>query len=213
MRLTKLDCLPHISARGRQCIIHRWITKKITWAVTGTRNLWTAENRECFVNDIVYSIKFNGFYTGFKLIKYFIHFRMKFALFFRFFDSWYIIKYLLTETSGKQYVLWTRDCFPRPQSISVNYCSTVWANTSDSNIKKLRLVQNFAARIITGARKFVHITPYFQQFGWLSVKDHISYRDLLVMFKCINGMAQNISVKTFPPVPVFMIVKHEREIT
>ena len=25
---------------------------------------------------------------------------MKFALFFRFFDSWYIIKYLLTETSG-----------------------------------------------------------------------------------------------------------------
>ena len=34
---------------------------------------------------------------------------MKFALFFRFFDSWYIIKYLLTKTSGKQYVLWTLD--------------------------------------------------------------------------------------------------------
>ena len=40
---------------------------------------------------------------------------MKFPLFFRFFDFWYIIKYLLTETSGKQYVLWTLDCrcFPR----------------------------------------------------------------------------------------------------
>ena len=35
--------------------------------------------------------------------------RMKFALSFRFFDSWYIIKYLLTETSGKQYVLWNID--------------------------------------------------------------------------------------------------------
>ena len=58
-----------------------------------------------------------------KLIKYFMYFRTKFALFFRFFDSWYIIKYLLTETSGKQYVLWTLDCrcFPRlrlgPQNI------------------------------------------------------------------------------------------------
>ena len=45
-----------------------------------------------------------------KLIEYFTYFRMKFALFFRFFDSWYIIKYLLTETSEKQYVLWTLDC-------------------------------------------------------------------------------------------------------
>ncbi|RMX41170.1 hypothetical protein pdam_00019185, partial [Pocillopora damicornis] len=26
------------------------------------------------------------------------------------------------------------------------YCSTVWANTSQRNIKKLQLVQNFAAR-------------------------------------------------------------------
>ena len=50
-----------------------------------------------------------------KLIKYFKYFCIKFALSFRFFDSWYIIKYLLTETSGKQYVLWTLDCrcFPR----------------------------------------------------------------------------------------------------
>ena len=32
-----------------------------------------------------------------------MYFRMKFGLFFRFFDSWYTIKYLLTETSGKHY--------------------------------------------------------------------------------------------------------------
>ena len=69
-----------------------------------------------------------------------MYFRVKFALYFRFFDSWYIIKYLLIETSGKQYVLWTLDCrcFPSaspretstisgPQnilfpSVSVNKC-------------------------------------------------------------------------------------------
>ena len=33
-----------------------------------------------------------------------MYFCMKFALFFRFFDSWYIIKYCM------QYVLWTLDC-------------------------------------------------------------------------------------------------------
>ena len=45
-----------------------------------------------------------------KLIKYFKYFCMKFTLFFRFFDSCYIINYLLAETSGKQYVLWTLNC-------------------------------------------------------------------------------------------------------
>ena len=78
--------------------------KRITWP---SREHAT-ENRECFVNDIVYRINFNAFFR--KLIKYFMYFRMKFALFFRFFGSWYIIKYLLTETSGKQFVLWTLDC-------------------------------------------------------------------------------------------------------
>ena len=40
-----------------------------------------------------------------KLIKYFKYLCTKFALFFRWLDSWYIIKYLLTETSGKQYCI------------------------------------------------------------------------------------------------------------
>ena len=56
-------------------------------------------------------------------MKYFKYFCIKFALSFRFFDSWYIIKYLLTETSGKQYRqsrVHKTYCFPRSQSISVN---------------------------------------------------------------------------------------------
>ena len=38
------------------------------------------------------------------------------------------------------------------------YCSTVWSNTSHTNIKKLQTVWNFAARIALGPRKFDHIS-------------------------------------------------------
>ena len=38
------------------------------------------------------------------------------------------------------------------------YCSLVWSNTSVTNIHKLQLVQNFAARIILGLRKYDHIS-------------------------------------------------------
>jgi hypothetical protein len=37
------------------------------------------------------------------------------------------------------------------------------------NIAKLQIVQNFAARIVTGTRKYEHIKPVLQQLKWLPV--------------------------------------------
>ena len=70
-------------------IIQRNNKKEITCVNTRTRDLWTAQNRKCFVNRMEYRIKLTFFR---KLIKYFIYFRMKFP-FFHIFDFWYIIEY------------------------------------------------------------------------------------------------------------------------
>jgi hypothetical protein len=40
-----------------------------------------------------------------------------------------------------------------PDFSKMYYCSAVWSNTSQRNIEKLQVVQNFAARIVTGTRK------------------------------------------------------------
>ena len=69
------------------------------------------------------------------------------------------------------------------------YCSSVWSNTSVTNINKLQAIQNFAARIVTGSRKFDHITPILKQLCWMPVKDNLFYRDALLTFKCMNGLA------------------------
>ena len=49
------------------------------------------------------------------------------------------------------------------------YCFTVWSNTSNKNICRLQSVQNFAARIITGTRKFDHITPALRDLRFFFV--------------------------------------------
>ena len=36
------------------------------------------------------------------------------------------------------------------------YCSSVWSNTTISNVNKLQKVQNFAARIVSNTRKYDH---------------------------------------------------------
>ena len=69
------------------------------------------------------------------------------------------------------------------------YCSTVWSNTSSTNIKKLQLIQNFACKIITGSRKYDHVTPLLHQLNWLSVCQTLQLRDTVMAYKCANKLA------------------------
>ena len=68
------------------------------------------------------------------------------------------------------------------------YCSSVWASTTEKNIKKLQYIQNFAARIISGHGKCDHVTPVLKELHWFPVKEHLYYRDAILAFKCMNGM-------------------------
>jgi len=69
------------------------------------------------------------------------------------------------------------------------YCSPVCPNTSKKNISKLQKVLNFACRIITGKRKFDHITPVLRELRWLPVISFLKYTLGVLAFKCVKGLA------------------------
>lgn len=69
------------------------------------------------------------------------------------------------------------------------FCSTVWSNTSKTNVGKLQKIQNFAARILTGTRKYDHITPVLNDLKWLSVPATLALHDAILTFKCLKGLA------------------------
>ena len=77
------------------------------------------------------------------------------------------------------------------------YCSTVWSNTSRSNIKKLQLVQNFAARIVLGLRKFDHISQGIRSLNWLPVCDRLYLNDAIMIFKCIHNLVPDYLAEKF----------------
>ena len=77
------------------------------------------------------------------------------------------------------------------------YCSNVWANTTEKNIRKLQAVQNFAFRIVIGARKYDHVTPHLKNLSWLPVKDELYYRQATMAFKCISGHAPKYLTSQF----------------
>ena len=77
------------------------------------------------------------------------------------------------------------------------YCSSVWSNTSNSNIEKLQKVQNFAGRIVLGLRKYDHISEGLRSLNWLPIKDRLKLNDAIMVFKCINNLAPDYLANEF----------------
>ncbi len=68
----------------------------------------------------------------------------------------------------------------------LDYCNSLYLGISQSSLKRLQMVQNAAARVLTGARKSEHITPILQSLHWLPVCYRINFKVLLLVFKSLN---------------------------
>jgi len=51
------------------------------------------------------------------------------------------------------------------------------------------MVQNAAARLLTGVRKRNHITPVLKSLHWLPICYRIDFKVLMLVFKSLNGLA------------------------
>ena len=60
----------------------------------------------------------------------------------------------------------------------LDYCNSLLLGLSQRLLQKLqRTIQNIAARLVTGCRKFDHITPILKELHWLPVKERIQFKD------------------------------------
>lgn len=66
-------------------------------------------------------------------------------------------------------------------------------------ISHLQNVQNAAARIITGTKKYDHIKPVLKQLHWLPVNQRINYKILLLTYKALDGQAPSYVTELLEP--------------
>lgn len=71
----------------------------------------------------------------------------------------------------------------------LDYCNALYVGVSMSSIARLQLVQNAAARLLTGTRKFSHVSPILSALHWLPIQQRIHFKILLFTFKGLNGLA------------------------
>ena len=74
---------------------------------------------------------------------------------------------------------------------TIDYAITVWGYTTQHNLKKIQRLRNRAARIITGNVAFINTgcTDLVSELGWMTVIQRRDYVMVILMFKCIRGLA------------------------
>lgn len=68
-------------------------------------------------------------------------------------------------------------------------CNSVLYGLPRGLLRKLQLVQNYAARLILGGLKFHHTAPLLRELHWLPVKHRITFKLLLITFKALHNLA------------------------
>ena len=68
----------------------------------------------------------------------------------------------------------------------LDYCNSLLAGTSVSNLARLQLVQNTLARVVTEKSRFCHITPVLSELHWLPVRHRINFKIATIAFKVLQ---------------------------
>jgi hypothetical protein len=69
----------------------------------------------------------------------------------------------------------------------MDYANSLLTKLPNSQIRKLQLVQNAAARLLTGTRYTDHITPIMKDLHWLPISYRIQYKLIMLCFKARLG--------------------------
>ncbi len=71
----------------------------------------------------------------------------------------------------------------------LDYCNSLYIGVSQTSLSWLQVVQNAAARLLTGTRKYDHISPILDSLCWLPIQARVDFLLFISVYKSLNGLA------------------------
>lgn len=80
----------------------------------------------------------------------------------------------------------------------IRYCLSVFGNGSSKNLQSINKILNFAARVISGKKKFDHISSVRKSLGWLHPSAMVQHQTLNLLFKIQrSGEPESLAAQIF----------------
>ncbi|KAF7235720.1 hypothetical protein EYD10_17474 [Varanus komodoensis] len=70
----------------------------------------------------------------------------------------------------------------------LDFCNTLYVGLPLKMVRTLQLVQNRAARLLTGTGRYGHMTPVLHQLHWLPIEVRAQFKVLVMTYKALNGL-------------------------
>ena len=77
----------------------------------------------------------------------------------------------------------------------LDYFNSVFTGLTKKSLRKLQLIQNAAARVLTNTKRVDHISPVLNSLHWLPVGQRIDFKVLLLVFKSLHGLGPTYIVE------------------
>ena len=78
----------------------------------------------------------------------------------------------------------------------LQYCSSVWGGATKSRLDRLQRILHFAARLVSGLRRYDHVGPALAALGWPSVTETVTRRDAVNVYRALHVTAAPVTLKT-----------------
>ena len=70
----------------------------------------------------------------------------------------------------------------------LDFGNAMFYGLPETQLRKLQMIQNSAAQLITGTRRRDHITPVLFSLHWLPVHQRIEFKLLLLVFRAVHHL-------------------------
>jgi len=75
-------------------------------------------------------------------------------------------------------------------SSRIDYCNAIYAGISRTISRKLQVILNAAARLVTDTGRFAHITPVMRDvLHWLPIRQRVDYKLASTVYRCLHNTA------------------------
>ena len=81
----------------------------------------------------------------------------------------------------------------------LDYCNALYVGLPLRLMRKLQMVQNAAARPLSGTRKYQHISYILAALHWLPIHFRIDFKVLMMTYKALNGLGPRYLMERLLP--------------
>ena len=83
---------------------------------------------------------------------------------------------------------------------AIRYCLSVYGACNIGQVKRIQKIINFGAQVVSGKRRFDHVSSVVRRLGWLSAEQLIEYHAVCLMRNVlVTGQPEAMNCAVGPP--------------